>query len=89
MAITVLLPAALRPGGPDRLEVVEPVHTVAELLDVIDRRIPGLRAQLDDSVFNFAINDELVLHGVRDRRLEDGDTVEIIPTIAGGQSGVT
>lgn len=82
--ITVRLPSTLRIGSDDTLTVQEPVGTIAELVDVLDRRIPGLRDQLDDSVFNFAVNDEMLLHRVRDRALRDGDTVEIIPTISGG-----
>ena len=58
--------------------------TVADLVDALDVRIPGFKDQLDDSVFNFAVNDELILHRARDRRLADGDVVEIIPTISGG-----
>jgi molybdopterin converting factor small subunit len=58
--------------------------TVADLVDALDVRIPGFKDQLDDSVFNFAVNDELLLHRARDRRLADGDVVEIIPTISGG-----
>jgi len=58
--------------------------TVADLVDSLDVRIPGFKDQLDDSVFNFAVNDELLLHRARDRRLADGDVVEIIPTISGG-----
>jgi molybdopterin converting factor small subunit len=60
------------------------VTTVAELVDVLDRRIPGFRDQLDDSVFNFAVNDEMLLIHARERALRDGDVVEIIPTISGG-----
>jgi molybdopterin converting factor small subunit len=82
--ITVRLPSTLRIGSADTLTVQEPVGTIAELVDVLDRRIPGLRDQLDDSVFNFAVNDEMLLHRVRERPLRDGDTVEIIPTISGG-----
>jgi molybdopterin converting factor small subunit len=82
--ITVRLPATLRVGSADVLTVSEPVATVAELVDVLDTRIPGFREQLDDSVFNFAVNDEMLLYHARDRRLMDGDTVEIIPTISGG-----
>ena len=58
--------------------------TVADLVDALDVRIPGFKDQLDDSVFNFAVNDELLLHRARDRHLADGDVVEIIPTISGG-----
>jgi molybdopterin converting factor small subunit len=82
--ITVRLPATLRVSSSDTLEVHDPVATVAELIDVLDRRIPGFRDQLDDSVFNFAVNDEMLLHHARDRALKAGDVVEVIPTISGG-----
>ena len=82
--ITVRLPATLQVGASSTLTLTEPLATVAELVDALDRRIPGFRDQLDDSVFNFAVNDEMLLHHARDRRLADGDTVEIIPTISGG-----
>ena len=82
--ITVRLPATLRVGSRDTLEFAEPLATVADLVDALDARIPGFKDQLDDSVFNFAVNDELLLHHARTRPLADGDTVEIIPTISGG-----
>jgi molybdopterin converting factor small subunit len=74
----------LRIGPTDTLTFIEPLATVADLVDALDARIPGFKAQLDDSVFNFAVNDELLLHRARARALADGDTVEIIPTISGG-----
>ena len=82
--ISVLLPSTLRVSDSNRIEVHEAVHTVAELVDAIDRRIPGFREQLDDSVFNFAVNDEMLLYRARERALRDGDVVEVIPTISGG-----
>lgn len=82
--ITVVLPSSLRIDGSDRLEVHDEVKTVAELVDAIDRRIPGFREQLEDSVFNFAVNDELLLFRARDHGLRDGDVVEVVPTISGG-----
>src|SRR5262245_40293277 len=82
--ITIRLPATLRTGPSDTLEVREKVATIAQLIDVLDRRIPGFREQLDDSVFNFAVNDELILHHARDRELNAGDVVEVVPTISGG-----
>jgi molybdopterin converting factor small subunit len=82
--ITVRLPSTLRVGPSDILTITEPVSNVDQLVDVLDRRIPGFREQLDDSVFNFAVNDEILLQHARERRLADGDTVEIIPTISGG-----
>jgi molybdopterin converting factor small subunit len=82
--ITVRLPSTLRVSDSDTLEVHEHVTTMSELIDVLDRRIPGFRDQLDDSVFNFAVNDEMLLFHARERALADGDVVEVIPTISGG-----
>ena len=82
--ITVKLPSTLKVGTSDTLEVQEAVPTLAHLIDVLDRRIPGFGEQLDDSVFNFAVNDEMLLHRARERPLKDGDVVEVIPTISGG-----
>ena len=82
--ITVKLPSTLHAITGDTLEIVEPVATMSQLVDALDQRIPGFRDQLDDSVFNFAVNDELLLYRARDRALSDGDVVEIIPTISGG-----
>ena len=82
--ITVRLPASLRTGPADTLSISEPTHTIEELVTVLDRRIPGLCQQLEDSVFNFAVNDEMLLHRAREHPLRDGDIVEIIPTISGG-----
>lgn len=82
--ITVRLPATLRVGPTDTLTFEQPLPTIAELIDALDARIPGFKEQLDDSVFNFAVNDEMLLHRARARALADGDVVEIIPTISGG-----
>jgi molybdopterin converting factor small subunit len=82
--IIVVLPSTLDVEGSTRFEVHEPVATIADLVIAIDRRVPGFREQLDDSVFNFAVNDEMLLHHARERALRDGDVVEVIPTISGG-----
>ena len=82
--ISVLLPATLRISDSDRLEVHDRVATIGDLVEALDRRIPGFREQLDDSVFNFAVNDEMLLFHARERALRDGDVVEIVPTISGG-----
>jgi molybdopterin converting factor small subunit len=82
--ITVRLPSTLRVSDSDTLELHERISSVSELIDVLDRRIPGFRDQLDDSVFNFAVNDEMLLFHARERALSDGDVVEVIPTISGG-----
>jgi molybdopterin converting factor small subunit len=82
--ITVRLPAMLRTEGAATVTVPEPVSSVAALVEVLARRIPGLSDKLDDAVLNFAVNDELILHDVLRTPLKDGDTVELVPTISGG-----
>ena len=82
--ILVRLPSTLRAAAGDVLEVHDAVPDIAALVDLLDRRIPGFREQLDDSVVNFAVNDEMLLFRARDRARWDGDVVEVIPTISGG-----
>ena len=82
--VTVRLPATLRVGSSDTLTFEQPLPDIAALIDALDARVPGFKDQLDDSVFNFAVNDEMLLHRARERTLADGDVVEIIPTISGG-----
>jgi molybdopterin converting factor small subunit len=83
VAITVRLPPMLRRGA-DTLTITESVHTIAELVAALDRVQPHLVAQLDDTIFNFAVNDEMLIHGVDHHPVEDGDVVEIVPAISGG-----
>ncbi len=65
--------------------------TVAELIDDIDSRYPGFRAQLVDDggqlhrFVNVYLNDEDVrfLQGA-ETALNEGDEVSILPALAGG-----
>ena len=84
--ITVHLPAMLRPhaGGAHTITVTAPVATVAELVAALARTAPGVVSELEDAVYNFAVNDEMLLHGVGAHPLRDGDRVEIVPAISGG-----
>jgi len=66
------------------MEVRESVSTVGQLIAALDRLKPGLARELDDPLYNIAINDEILLHAVDSRSVKDGDVVEVIPTIAGG-----
>jgi sulfur carrier protein ThiS len=86
MAVTVYLPAMLRlhSGGADTLTIHTPVFTLADVIAALDRKAPGLAAELDDSVFNYAVNDEMLLHGVQQHPVKDGDRIEIVPAISGG-----
>jgi molybdopterin converting factor small subunit len=84
--IVVQLPAMLRPhaGGAEALTIVSPVSTIGELMVALERKAPALAAQLEDSVFNFAGNEEMLLHRVLQHPVKDGDRVEIVPAISGG-----
>jgi molybdopterin converting factor small subunit len=82
--ITVRVPSTLQIGTTDTLVFSQPLGTIADLIEALERRIPGFRDQLDDALFNFAVNDELLLQNARSRQLTDGDRVEIIPAISGG-----
>lgn len=66
------------------LVVNEPVTNIRQLVEALQRLRPDLAAHLHDSLYNFAVNDTLLLHGADAHPLADGDIVEIIPTIAGG-----
>lgn len=84
--ITVHLPPMLRPhaDGAETLTILAPVSTIAELVAALERKAPRLVRHLDDAMFNFAVNDEMLLHGVQAHPLRDGDRVEIVPAISGG-----
>jgi molybdopterin converting factor small subunit len=83
--ITVRLPSILRePGMPEDVHVEADVATIGDLINALDSLHPGLASAIDDAIYNFAVNDVLVLHRARRHPLMDGDTVEVVPTIAGG-----
>lgn len=83
--ITVRLPAMFDDAGAAReIGIPDAVATIGELVAALERRQPGLASRLHDSLYNFAVNDTLILHGADAHPLSDGDIVELIPTIAGG-----
>ena len=84
MAITVNFPAVLHPVAGESIVVRESVATVGQLLQALDRLKPGIGKELDDPLYNIAVNDEILLHAVDAREVRDGDVVEIIPSMAGG-----
>ena len=84
MAITVNFPAALYPLAGPSVIVRESVSTVGQLIQALDRIAPGLARELDDPLYNIAINEEILLHALDSRSVKDGDVVEIIPSMAGG-----
>ena len=91
MAIEVRIPTILRnyTGGAKSVEGAG--DTVAALLSDLDARHPGLRGRLvtDEGALhrfvNVYVNDEDVRFlGALDAKLHDGDSVTILPAVAGG-----
>ena len=58
--------------------------TIGELTHALQTVRPDIAARLDDTIFNFAVNDEMLLHDALAEPLKDGDVVEIVPAISGG-----
>lgn len=84
MSITVNFPAALQAMTGKSLVVREPVDNIGQLIQALERLAPGVSQELDDPLYNIAVNDEILLHAVDARAVKDGDVVEIIPSMAGG-----
>ncbi len=82
--IAVHFPSMLHGLAGHELTVDEPVADLGALLDALEQKVPGLARDLADPIYNFAVNDEMLLHGVREHPLNDGDVVEVVPTISGG-----
>ncbi len=91
-SIQVLIPTPLRRFTHGEARVDAAGGTIAELLDALDARYPGLAAQILESdgelrrFVNVFVNGE----NVRDRdgadaALKPGDEVGIIPAMAGGR----
>lgn len=92
MAVTVSIPTILRShtGGAKTVDV--PGGTLAEVIDNLDTQHSGLKARLitNGSLHRFVnvyVNDEDVrFTGGLDASISDGDTVTILPAVAGGAS---
>jgi molybdopterin converting factor small subunit len=70
--------------GGGTVSISSQVTTVDELTTALRAARPDLVSRLDDSIFNFAINDEMLIHDAGNHPLRDGDVVEIVPAISGG-----
>src|ERR687885_2206871 len=96
MAVTVFIPTALRQFAGDRAEVAVEAATVGEALERVTGEHAELRRHLygeQNALRNFVnvyVNDEDIRHAQRlDTPVKDGDTVSIIPAIAGGAAAET
>ena len=91
MSIEVRVPTVLRSYTGDAKVVEANGATLRELLDDLDARHEGLKGRLVDEhgdlarFVNVYVNDEdaRFLDGI-DTALRDGDTVAVLPAVAGG-----
>jgi molybdopterin converting factor small subunit len=75
----------LFPGAPRRLEV--PGGTVAEVIDALDREIPGLRLRVLDAGPSIRTHINVYVAGRRaalDTPVPPGADLHIIPAVSGG-----
>ena len=91
MPVTVLIPTALRQYAGGRSELEVEAQTVGEALDRLTNEYRDLRKHLysdQHSLRNFVnvyLNDEDIRHAERlETKIKAGDTVTIVPSIAGG-----
>ncbi len=92
MPVTVRIPTPLRAITRGHAEVQAKGDTVGDLVEDLERQFPGLRERLLDErgelrrFINVYVNEEDIrfLHG-KTTALRDGDTISIVPAIAGGR----
>lgn len=89
--VRVKLPTILRPRAGGEAAVDGTGSTLRDVLRDLESRYPGLTAGVvsDDGglhrFVNVYVNDEDVRYtGALDTQLRDGDTVSILPAVAGG-----
>ena len=91
MAVDVVLPAALREYAKGASRVQASGRSLENLLEDLDAKFPGIRqrvladtGRIREYVVVF-VNGDQVTDGEPARvRVKDGDTVHIIPSVAGG-----
>ncbi|HEV2780293.1 MAG TPA: MoaD/ThiS family protein [Actinophytocola sp.] len=90
MAVTVSIPTILRTHTGGQKTVAATGSTLAEIIDNLEATHGGLKARLvkEGSLHRFVnvyVNDEDVrFSGGLDAKVSDGDTVTILPAVAGG-----
>jgi molybdopterin synthase sulfur carrier subunit len=89
--IDVKVPTILRQHTGGNATVTGHGDTVRQVLDNLDGRYPGIKARVvaDDGAIhrfvNVYLNDEDVRYlGAMETEVRDGDTIAILPAVAGG-----
>jgi sulfur-carrier protein len=90
MAITVRIPTPLQRLTNGNAEVACSVKNIKELIDALERDYPGMQERLSEGgkirrFINVYVNDEDIRFLEKEETaLKDGDTISIVPAIAGG-----
>jgi molybdopterin synthase sulfur carrier subunit len=91
MSLSVRIPTPLRKFTNDKADVEADGATISEVIDNLENRHPGIKESLMDGsgslrrFVNIYVNEEDIrfLDGT-DTSLKQGDSVTIVPAIAGG-----
>ena len=91
MAVNVLIPTPLRKLTGEQDTVTVDATSILTLMQALEAQFPGMAGRLRDDngelrrFVNLYVNDEDIrfLQG-KDTPLKDGDSVSIVPAIAGG-----
>lgn len=90
MSIDIRIPTILRPYTKDQKSVQAEGATLSALISDLDAKYPGIGERLLENgalrrFINIYINDEDVRFlGSLDAQIKDGDSVTILPAVAGG-----
>jgi MoaD family protein len=93
MAVKVMIPTPLRPFAGRQSAIDVEGHTVGEALDALTSQYGDLRRHLYAeggrlrSFVNVYVNEEDIRNLQKDQTpISDGDTITIVPSIAGGSN---
>ncbi|MGH2808808.1 MAG: MoaD family protein [Actinomycetota bacterium] len=91
MPVEVRIPTVFRKFTNNEAAVALEPGTIADLIDQLDTRFPGMKEQLMASegelhrFVNVYVNDEDARYLDKlDTKVTDGDTVSLLPSVAGG-----
>ncbi|MDV6343409.1 MoaD family protein [Nitrosomonas sp. Is37] len=94
MSITVSVPTILRPLTQNQKMIEIEGSNVLEIIEHIEQQYPGFKEKLisngkEHHFINIYVNDEDIRFGDGlSTKLKDGDTLTILPAVAGGQEKI-
>jgi molybdopterin synthase sulfur carrier subunit len=90
MAVKVRIPAPLQRLTNGKTEVECKAKNISELVDELEQEYPGMKERLSEGgkirrFINIYVNeDDIRFVSREDTALKDGDSISIVPAIAGG-----